>query len=107
MPDDYFYEEQSEQFSFYRIPKALMTEKAFDGLSGDAKILYGLCLDRVSLSRKNRWVDAAGRIYIYYTLNSIMGDVGCAVQKAVLVRNKPYSKTASSFQCRCSRCVAE
>ena len=57
MPYDYFYEEQSEQFSFYRIPKALMTEKAFDGLSGDAKILYGLCLDRVSLSRKNRWVD--------------------------------------------------
>ena len=83
MPYDYFYEEQSEQFSFYRIPKALMTEKTFDGLSGDAKILYGLCLDRVSLSRKNRWVDAAGRIYIYYTLNSIMEDVGCAVQKAV------------------------
>ena len=76
MPYDYFYEEQSEQFSFYRIPKALMTEKAFDGLSGDAKILYGLCLDRVSLSRKNRWVDAAGRVYIYYTLNSIMEDVG-------------------------------
>jgi hypothetical protein len=83
LPYDYFYEEQSEQFSFYRIPKALMTEKAFDGLSGDAKILYGLCLDRVSLSRKNRWVDAAGRVYIYYTLNSIMEDVGCAVQKAV------------------------
>ena len=60
MPYDYFYEEQSEQFSFYRIPKAL-----------------------VSLSRKNRWVDAAGRVYIYYTLNSIMEDVGCAVQKAV------------------------
>ena len=76
MPYDYFYEEQSEQFSFYRIPKALMTEKAFDGLSGDAKILYGLCLDRVSLSRKNRWVDAAGRVYIYYTLNSIQAGTG-------------------------------
>jgi hypothetical protein len=80
---DYFYEEQSEQFSFYRIPKTLMTEKVFGGMSGDAKILYGLCLDRVSLSRKNGWIDNAGRVYIYYTLNSVMEDIGCAVQKAV------------------------
>ena len=57
MTYDYFYEEQSEQFSFYRIPKTLMTEKVFGGMSGDAKILYGLCLDRVSLSRKNGWID--------------------------------------------------
>lgn len=83
MTYDYFYEEQSEQFSFYRIPKTLMTERVFAGMSGDAKILYGLCLDRVSLSRKNGWIDDAGRVYIYYTLNSVMEDIGCAVQKAV------------------------
>lgn len=83
MSYDYFYEEQSEQFLFYRIPKTLMTEKVFAGLSGDAKILYGLCLDRVSLSRKNHWVDSSGRVFIYYTLNGIMKDIGCAVQKAV------------------------
>lgn len=80
---DYFYEEQSEQFAFYRIPKVLMTEECFAGLSTDAKILYGLFLDRVSLSRKNRWIDASGRIYIYYTLESIEENIGCAVQKAI------------------------
>ena len=50
---DYFYEEQSESYSFYRIPKMLFTEEIFETLSTDAKVLYGLLLDRISLSREN------------------------------------------------------
>lgn len=83
MAFDYLYEEQSEQFAFYRIPKILMTDTYFDGLSTDAKVLYGLCLDRVALSRRNGWSDKEGRVFIYYTLDAIEEDIGCAVQKAV------------------------
>jgi hypothetical protein len=65
---EYFRVEESEQFSFFRIPKALFTEKAFEGLSTDAKLLYGILLDRISLSRKNGWIDAEGYVYIIYTV---------------------------------------
>ena len=50
---DYFYEEQSESYAFYKIPKVLFTEEMFEPLSTDAKVLYGLLLDRVSLSKMN------------------------------------------------------
>ena len=35
---DYFYGEQAEQYSFYRIPKVLITDDAFEKLSTDAKV---------------------------------------------------------------------
>lgn len=68
---DYFYEEQSESYSFYRIPKMLFTEEIFEALSTDAKVLYGLLLDRISLSRENGWLDDVGRVYVYYTIKSV------------------------------------
>ena len=79
---DYFYSEQSEQFAFYRIPKLLYTDERFKGLSSDAKTLYGLLLDRVSLSVKNRWIDERGRIFVYCTLEAVEKALGCAEQKA-------------------------
>ena len=60
----YFQEQDSEQFSFFRIPKILFSDERFRNLSSEAKILYGLMLDRVGLSRKNGWVDAEGNVYI-------------------------------------------
>lgn len=80
---DYFYSEQSEQFAFYRIPKLLYTDARFKGMSSDAKTLYGLLLDRVSLSVKNSWVDEQGRIFVYCTLESVEAALGCAEQKAL------------------------
>lgn len=68
MDYEYFRVEESEQFSFFRIPKALFTEKEFEGLSTDAKLLYGILLDRINLSKKNGWVDADGYVYIIYTV---------------------------------------
>jgi hypothetical protein len=68
---EYFRSEEAEQFSFFRIPKALFTEKEFDGLSTDAKLLYGILLDRISLSRKNGWIDKDGYVYIVYTVAEI------------------------------------
>lgn len=54
---DYFYGAEAEQFSFYRIPKVLFTEERFRSVSAEAKVLYGLLLDRMSLSCKNGWLD--------------------------------------------------
>ena len=82
MKYDYFYEEQSEQFVFYRVPKVLCTEEEFRKLSSDAKLLYGLLLDRVSLSQKNGWVDEDGRIYVVYTIENVKYALNCADKKA-------------------------
>ena len=82
MTYDYFYGEQADQFSFFRIPKVLFTDEHFKGVSAEAKILYGILLDRMSLSRKNGWLDDEGRVYIIFTLDEVMNSIGCAVQKA-------------------------
>ena len=82
MPN-YFYGPQAEQFAFYRIPKALFTDPAYRGISTDAKVLYGLLLDRMSLSARNDWLDEQGRVYIVFTLEEIMDSLSCGNKKAV------------------------
>ena len=79
---DYFYGAQAEQFSFYRVPKVLFTKEQFKQLSAEAKILYGIMLDKLNLSVKNKWGDEKGRVYIIYTIEQIMADMNCADQKA-------------------------
>lgn len=83
MDFSYYYGDESEQFSFYRIPRQLITGEGFKSLSTDAKLLYGLLLDRMGLSAKNGWYDKLGRVYIYYTLDEIQEDLGCGHNKAV------------------------
>lgn len=82
MQYEYFYGAQAEQFSFYRIPKALFTEPNFRELSTGAKVLYGILLDRMSLSLKNQWLDAQNKVYIIFTVEEIMDALNCANQKA-------------------------
>ena len=82
MQYEYFYGAQAEQFSFYRIPKALFTEPNFRELSTDPKVLYGILLDRMSLSLKNQWLDAQNKVYIIFTVEEIMDALNCANQKA-------------------------
>ena len=79
---DYYTLNDSEQIRFYQLPKELVKHDRFKGLSDSAKILYSLLRDRVSLSAKNGWVDELGRVYIIFTANEIMEDLGCANQKA-------------------------
>lgn len=69
---DYFYGAQADQFTFYRIPKNLFTDKRFAKLSSDAKVLYGLMLDRMGLSAKNGWFDEQGRVYIVFSTKEVM-----------------------------------
>ena len=65
---DYFYGQAGELFSFYRIPKALFQGPRFQSLSTDAKTLYGILLDRMSLSVKNGWLDEQNRVFILFTI---------------------------------------
>lgn len=83
MTYDYFYGNQSDQFSFYRIPKALFTDEHFKTISAESKILYGILLDRMNLSQKNGWLDPDGRVYIIFTVEEITEAFHCASQKAV------------------------
>lgn len=82
---DYYYGIEAEQFAFFRIPKALIQEARFKGLSTDAKLLYGLMLDRMSLSMKNGWLDDQNRVYIIYTLENVMADLQCGKDKGVKI----------------------
>ena len=66
---DYFYGQQSDLFTFYRVPKVLFTNERFWNISADAKMLYGILLDRMSLSARNGWIDENGRVYIIFTID--------------------------------------
>lgn len=80
---DYIYEEQSQQFLFYKIPKELFTNERFQAISTEGKVLYGLLLDRVSLSIENQWIDDNGRVYIIYTLAAICAALRCSEKSAI------------------------
>ena len=82
---EYFYNDDSDQYSFYRIPKLLFTEEYFSSLSCEAKVLYGLMLDRISLSLKNKWFDEQNRAYIIFTIEDVMELLNCKSQKAVKI----------------------
>ena len=79
----YFTGNESEMLSFYRVPKLLMTNEFFKGISSDAKILYGLTLDRMSLSLKNGWFDEENRAYIYFSIEDVAELLNCGKNKAV------------------------
>ena len=79
---DYFYGQAGELFSFFRIPKALFQEQRFQDLSTDAKTLYGILLDRMSLSVKNEWFDKNGRVFIIFTIEDVKRTLRCADNKA-------------------------
>ena len=79
---DYIYGDEGEQFSFYRIPKLLFTSDVFNRMSAESKILYGIMLDRVTVSLKNNWIDEAGRVYIICTVEEIMESLNCGNKKA-------------------------
>ena len=85
---DYHYGLEAEQYAFFRIPKILMTEQHFKDISTDAKLLYGMMLDRMSLSIKNGWMDENERVYIYFTVDEVCEQFCCHTGKAVKMFNE-------------------
>lgn len=80
---DYFYGGEAEQYSFYRVPKVLFTNPHYKTVSVEAKVLYGLLLDRMALSVRNGWFDSDNRVFIYFTLEDAVELLGCGKDKAV------------------------
>lgn len=83
MKFSYYNKSEAEQFTFIRIPKAMMTEKVFSSLSSQAKILYGMLLDRMGCAIKNKWIDEFQRVYIIYPIADIQEDMNISKGKAV------------------------
>ena len=83
MEFNYYYGTQADQFSFIKIPKVMITDPMFSKLSLPAKVLYGILLDRMSLSMKNRWFDSENRVYIIYQIADIQEDMGISKNKAI------------------------
>lgn len=90
---DYFRGLGAEQYSFFRVPKVLFTEDRFKDLSCEAKVLYGLMLDRMGLSLKNHWIDEEERVYIIFTVEEIMELMGCRTQKATKLLKELDART--------------
>ena len=82
MAYEYFYGPESESFSFYRVPRLLVTGEEYRQVSVEAKLLYGMLLDRMGLSARNGWYDGENRVYIYYTIEEICRDFSCGHDKA-------------------------
>ena len=80
---NYFYKCETDQFTFYRLPKILVVNEMFSHISYGAKILYGLLLDRMGLSLSNHWHDEFGRAYIIYSIVEIMEDMNCSKATAI------------------------
>ena len=80
---DYHYRFNTGQYAFYRVPKALFQKTEFNGLSSEAKLLYGMMLDRLELSIRNNWFDEKDRAYIFFTMQSIMDHFHCGHDKAL------------------------
>ena len=90
---NYYYGKEAETFSFFRIPKLLFTDETFRNLSSDAKVLYGILLDRMSLSMKNGWIDEENKVYIIFTIEEIAQIMCCATQKATkILQELDYTK---------------
>lgn len=83
MEFNYYYGTQADQYTFLRIPKNIITDKTFVGLSLPAKLLYGLLLDRMSLSMRNKWLDDENRVYIIYQIKEIMNDLSLSEKMAI------------------------
>ena len=84
---DYFYGLEADAYSFIRVPKLLINLPIYKDLTSDDKLLYGILLDRMSLSAKNRWMDDDGRVYIIFTIEDVMEALNCAQHKAVKLMN--------------------
>lgn len=80
---EFYYGQEAEQFTFYRLPKALITDPRFKDISNNAKLLYGLMLDRMGLSVRSGWFDEENRVYIKYAVKSIMEDLNISKMTAV------------------------
>lgn len=100
MTFDYFYETRADQYSFIRVPKRLITGKEFSSLTIQAKMLYGLLLDRMGMSIKNKWLDQENRVYVIYPIKEIQQDMNITKKKAMEILSELEEKGLVEKQIR-------
>ena len=100
MTFDYFYETRADQYSFIRVPKLLITGKEFSSLTIQAKMLYGLLLDRMGMSIKNKWLDQENRVYVIYPIKEIQQDMNITKKKAMEILSELEEKGLVEKQIR-------
>ncbi|HFC9409970.1 TPA: replication initiator protein A [Streptococcus agalactiae] len=80
--------------NFYQLPKVIIGTKFYSKLKAEAKLLFMLCRDRLSVSldstRKGdlRFVDEAGDIFIYYSIEELAEDLGCGRAKVIKLKKE-------------------
>ena len=89
---DYIYSIEPERFSFIRVPKILLQNEAYSGISAEAKLLYSLLFDRTELSNKNGWLDDQNRVYIIFTVAEIRECMNCGNKKAIQLLDELENK---------------
>lgn len=80
---NYHFGDEASEYSYFHIPYAFFTDPRLKKLSAEAKMLYGMMLDRMGLSKQNGWYDEQGRVYIYYTLDEVRERLNCGSDKAM------------------------
>ena len=84
----FFTGNEVEKYLFYKVPQMLFSDEKFIKLSCEAKLLYGILLDRCGLSKKNKWVDNDGKIFIFFKQDEACEMLGIGKGKAVKVFNE-------------------
>lgn len=94
---EYFKKYEADSYAFYRIPKLLFTNESFKKISIEAKLLYSMMLNRMELSIKNNWLDEDGNVFIYYTLEEAMENLGYAHTKIIRIMNELDDKKGAGL----------
>ena len=82
---DYIYQKADCRCQFFKMPMSLFTDELLSALSNEAKLLYGLLLDRTGLSIMNDWTDENGRVYINFTNAEVCQMLRIGAAKAVKI----------------------
>ncbi len=92
MLPDYLHSVEADHFAFIRVPKILLQNETFQGISAEAKLLYSLLFDRTELSNKNGWKDDQDRVYIIFTVAEIQENLNCGNKKAIQLLDELENK---------------
>ena len=78
--------------SYVPLPRFLLQDETLCEISNDAKVLYALLLDRASISRQNGYVEPAGTIRLYLTVEQAQAKLHRSRQSATRIfRELEYS----------------
>ena len=77
---DYHYGKQALQYAMVEIPLLMFIDDAFEPLSLEAKVVYGILLQRIRLANRNGWRDEDGKLYVIYPLEQMHKDIGLSTR---------------------------